>query len=100
MAHSSGVLGSASTETCRLFKVNETMLPPLAVCLYWRSRMPMAAADRARGRLDWRRTVAIAASLASEVAVSHRKNSKQPDALECYGPGSRPKVQCGSSAPI
>ena len=26
MAHSSGVLGSASTETCRLFKVNETML--------------------------------------------------------------------------
>src|SRR5262245_12873805 len=29
MAHNSGVLGSASTETWRLFKVNETMLPPL-----------------------------------------------------------------------
>src|SRR5205807_7433695 len=28
IAHNSGVLGSASTETCRLFKVNETMLPP------------------------------------------------------------------------
>src|SRR5262249_1802262 len=30
MAQSSGVLGSASTATCRLFKVNETMFPPLA----------------------------------------------------------------------
>jgi len=28
MAHNSGVLGSASTETWRLFKVNETMCPP------------------------------------------------------------------------
>jgi hypothetical protein len=31
IAHRSGVFGSASTETCRLFKVNETMDPPL-VC--------------------------------------------------------------------
>src|SRR5205823_13853083 len=31
IAHNSGVLASASTETCRLFKVNETMNPPLVL---------------------------------------------------------------------
>jgi hypothetical protein len=52
MAHSSGVLGSASTETCRLFKVNETNASSLGCLFVLRSRMPMAVADRARGRLD------------------------------------------------
>jgi hypothetical protein len=28
MIHNSGVLASASTETCRLFRLNETMFPP------------------------------------------------------------------------
>jgi len=34
IAHNRGELGSASTETCLLFKVNETMSPPLILVLF------------------------------------------------------------------
>src|SRR5262249_18569995 len=96
MAHSSGVLGSASTETCRLFKVNETMFPPLAVCLFvcmgapaYRWRWPIA---REGGPIDVE--VLIVASLASGGAVSHRKSSKQPGVRACSGSSAR--LRCGA----
>src|SRR5262245_48972265 len=50
MAHNSGVLGSASTETCRLFKVNETMLPPLVLRFF--CACIGTRADWTCGRLD------------------------------------------------
>jgi hypothetical protein len=45
MAHNSGVLGSASTETWRLFKVNETMCPPLVCRLPARCRFSVVGWD-------------------------------------------------------
>jgi hypothetical protein len=49
IAHNSGVPGSASSETCRLFKVNETMLPPCGLTLSSRTP-PDDLGRRKRGR--------------------------------------------------
>src|SRR5215813_10303206 len=51
MAHNSGVVGSASTETWRLFKVNETMDPPLVLPPSCTSPLRALSAGT-RGRLD------------------------------------------------
>src|SRR5215475_380272 len=50
IAHSNGVRGSASTDTCWLFKVNETMNPPLACVFDWRALRSRASFVRSLAR--------------------------------------------------
>src|SRR5713101_3768986 len=87
IAHSSGVLGSASTETCRLFKVNETMLPPPGLAFLHAHRR-LAAADRdvRTARLMVQRELGLLVSLEQiSVSCDHSLRTRRPQPLPACG---------------
>src|SRR5438445_5106608 len=78
IAQSRGVRGSASIATARLFKLNETMGPPLAC-------RALVADGRPGGSImDGSLDAELAFSLASAAAFSHWKNLKDPAILTCF----------------
>src|SRR4029450_2227067 len=99
MAHNSGVLGSASTETCRLFKVDETMLPPLV----WRFSRTCTAAIAGWDRGTALLVADLKSSSSSVLAtwrVFHMGKIQKCSHADVLWPCSFLKVQCKRSPPI